>query len=135
MEMDSGRYIARLQTDPHYRSVLPDVAPTARVLVAGYHAAFATPPKSGTSIGVFPASTPCSSRVRGHIRLRGVAAVTTSRKMLGRIGALLCKAEGTDNQYEAKAFLAMAQRPATQIRSIWRWRGPRHRAGWRRRCR
>ncbi len=58
VETDSNRYLARLQTDPQYRSVMPDVAATARVLIAGYHAAFATPPQSGTSIGVFPGVDP-----------------------------------------------------------------------------
>ncbi|MFI2280792.1 DUF2786 domain-containing protein [Nocardia beijingensis] len=52
--------------------------------------------------------------------------MTTSQKMLGRIGALLRKAEGTDNQYEAEANFTMAQRLATQ-HSIA--------GGWRRRCR
>ncbi|MGY1899798.1 hypothetical protein [Nocardia gipuzkoensis] len=47
---------------------MPDVAATARVLVAGYHAAFATPPQSGTSIGVFPGVDPFPAKT-------GVAAV------------------------------------------------------------
>uniref|UniRef100_UPI000ADFFD5D DUF2786 domain-containing protein n=1 Tax=Nocardia amamiensis TaxID=404578 RepID=UPI000ADFFD5D len=34
--------------------------------------------------------------------------------MLARVGALLRKAEGTDNEHEAEAFSAMAQRLATQ---------------------
>ncbi len=115
MGIESGRYIARLQTDPQYRSVMPDVAATARVLVAGYHAAFATPPQSGTSIGVFPGVDPVPAKT-------GV--VTTSQKMLARIGALLRIAEGTDNQYEAKAFLAMAHRLATQHSIDLNQRGP-----------
>ncbi|MFF7941553.1 hypothetical protein ACFZC5_17720 [Nocardia gamkensis] len=61
MGSDSSRYLARLQTDPRYRSVLPDVPPTARVLVAGYHAAFATPPRPGASIGVFPGVDPATA--------------------------------------------------------------------------
>ncbi|WP_157129267.1 hypothetical protein [Nocardia amamiensis] len=68
MELDSSPYLARLQTDPQYRSVLPAVAPTARVLVAGYHAAFAAPPQPGTSIGVFPGVDPVPAKA-------GVAAV------------------------------------------------------------
>ncbi|WP_438944172.1 DUF2786 domain-containing protein [Nocardia gipuzkoensis] len=50
--------------------------------------------------------------------------MTTSQKMLGRIGALLRKAEGTDNQYEAKAFPAMAQRLATHHSIDLNQRGP-----------
>jgi hypothetical protein len=61
VESDSTLYLARLQTDPRYRSVLPDVTPTARVLVAGYHAAFATPPRPGASIGVFPGVDPATA--------------------------------------------------------------------------
>ncbi|MGV0743667.1 DUF2786 domain-containing protein [Mycolicibacterium sp. XJ870] len=37
----------------------------------------------------------------------------TDDKMLGRIAALLRQAEGTDNQHEAEAFMAAAQRLAT----------------------
>src|SRR5882672_1737189 len=37
----------------------------------------------------------------------------TDDKMLARIAALLRKAEGTDNQHEADAFMAAAQRLAT----------------------
>ncbi|MFI9410129.1 hypothetical protein [Nocardia gamkensis] len=61
MGIDSTHYLARLQTDPQYRSVLPNLAPTARVLVAGYHAAFATPPRPGASIGVFPGVDPATA--------------------------------------------------------------------------
>ncbi|BDU00981.1 MULTISPECIES: hypothetical protein [Nocardia] len=60
--IDSTHYLARLQTDPQYRSVLPNLAPTARVLVAGYHAAFATPPRPGAPIGVFPGVDPDAAR-------------------------------------------------------------------------
>ncbi|MFR9769313.1 hypothetical protein [Nocardia sp. SC052] len=62
MGIESSRYLARLQTDPRYRSVLPDLAPTAQVLVAGYHAAFSTPPRPGASIGVFPGIHPGVAR-------------------------------------------------------------------------
>ncbi|HEX9498747.1 MAG TPA: DUF2786 domain-containing protein, partial [Mycobacterium sp.] len=37
----------------------------------------------------------------------------TDDKMLARIAALLRQAEGTDNQHEAEAFMAAAQRLAT----------------------
>jgi hypothetical protein len=37
----------------------------------------------------------------------------TDDKMLARIAALLRQAEGTDNQHEADAFMAAAQRLAT----------------------
>jgi hypothetical protein len=37
----------------------------------------------------------------------------TDDKMLARIAALLCQAEGTDNAHEAEAFMAAAQRLAT----------------------
>lgn len=63
MGIDSSRYLARLQTDPRYRSVLPDLAPTAQVLVVGYHAAFSTPPRPGASIGVFPGVDPVAAGV------------------------------------------------------------------------
>ncbi|MGB2920652.1 MAG: DUF2786 domain-containing protein [Mycobacterium sp.] len=39
--------------------------------------------------------------------------MSTDDKMLGRIAALLRQAEGTDNQHEADAFMAAAQRLAT----------------------
>ncbi|MBF6341301.1 hypothetical protein IU450_36280 [Nocardia abscessus] len=47
---------------------MPDVPPTTRVLVAGYHAAFATPPQPGASIGVFPGVDPVPPKA-------GIAAV------------------------------------------------------------
>ncbi|WP_067806023.1 DUF2786 domain-containing protein [Nocardia beijingensis] len=40
--------------------------------------------------------------------------MATSQKMLGPIGALLRKAEGTYNQYDAEAYFTMPQRLATQ---------------------
>ena len=39
----------------------------------------------------------------------------TDDKMLARIAALLRKAEGTDNQHEADAFMAAAQRLAREV--------------------
>ena len=45
-----------------------------------------------------------------------------SDKDLTRIAALLRKAEGTDNEHEADAYLQAAQRLATWRRSTWRWR-------------
>ncbi|MGQ4616289.1 hypothetical protein [Nocardia sp. R7R-8] len=63
LRADASRYLARLQTDPQYRSVLSDIAPTERVLVAGYHAAFATVPRPRASIGIFPGVDPVPARV------------------------------------------------------------------------
>jgi hypothetical protein len=41
------------------------MTPTARVLVAGYHAAFATPPRPGASIGMFPGMAPATAGPAG----------------------------------------------------------------------
>jgi hypothetical protein len=55
MDTDLHTYTARLRIDPHYDRHLPDSDPAVdRVVVAGYHAAFAVVPCPTTVVGVFP---------------------------------------------------------------------------------
>ncbi|WP_433622098.1 hypothetical protein [Nocardia sp. CA-120079] len=47
-------YTARLRTDPRYEPCLPEDARTVEgVVVAGYHAAFAAPPRPAIAVAVF----------------------------------------------------------------------------------
>lgn len=54
MATDLHACTARLRVDPYYQPYLPDTTGTIdRVLVAGYHAAFAVAPRPGTAVAVF----------------------------------------------------------------------------------
>ncbi|WP_433566879.1 hypothetical protein ACQP1O_17825 [Nocardia sp. CA-151230] len=57
MNPDPNSYIARLRIDPRYQQVAPQ-PPTARALVVGYRACFATDPKPATPVAAFAAITP-----------------------------------------------------------------------------
>ena len=58
-------------------------------------------------------STACHGARRVCRAIALLCAAMTDDKMLARIAALLRQAEGTDNQHEADAFMAAAQRLAT----------------------
>ncbi|WP_433521549.1 hypothetical protein ACQPZ2_30130 [Nocardia pseudovaccinii] len=54
MGTDLHPYTVRLRADPHYAPHLADDAGTVdSALVAGYHAAFAVPPRPATAVGLF----------------------------------------------------------------------------------
>src|SRR5881392_2872122 len=58
-------------------------------------------------------STAVTGHAHGNVVLVLYRGPMTDDKMLARIAALLRQAEGTDNQHEAEAFMAAAQRLAT----------------------
>ncbi|MEV4233558.1 hypothetical protein AB0J47_00060 [Nocardia sp. NPDC049737] len=53
MLADLSRYTARIRLDPHYAPYLPDNGSLPSMLLAGYHAAFATGPRPGPPIAAF----------------------------------------------------------------------------------
>ncbi|MGO4612967.1 hypothetical protein AB4305_03315 [Nocardia sp. 2YAB30] len=82
MGTDLDSYTARLRADPRYGPYLPDTAADIdRVLVAGYHAAFATPPPPGTVIAVFPGidhtAAACGRPVMALVRVEHATQVVT----------------------------------------------------------
>ncbi|MEU7764987.1 hypothetical protein AB0B25_07670 [Nocardia sp. NPDC049190] len=67
MGTDFDSYTARLRLDSRYGPYLPDaIVSTDCVLVAGYHAAFATPPRPGTVIAAFPGINQTAAAARGY---------------------------------------------------------------------
>ena len=55
----------------------------------------------------------CLSSISAAVGIREYPSAVSSEKMLTRIGALLRQAESTDNPHEGEAFMAAAQRLAT----------------------
>ncbi|MEV0027829.1 hypothetical protein [Nocardia sp. NPDC050793] len=61
MRIDLARYLARVQLDPnHQRYLREEALPGGPVLIVGHHAAFATSPRPGTPIAVFPGIEPAT---------------------------------------------------------------------------